>query len=212
MCIIFGRIQRVGECMAVFESAISAASGLAGVMLGAWLLCLQERRRYRRDLIERRIKDFYSPMFGIRTEIKVRSEMRNAIQGAAEIAWQKLYEETTVHGPAALQDLTKNKSNKFSKLIQYDNDKFQQDSLPAYRRMVSLFRDSMWLADVDTRRHYRDLVEYLEVWERFQVGALPAEVLPLLGHSESNLHPFYLHIETRLEELRTQLYGGKIGW
>jgi hypothetical protein len=76
--------------------------------------------------------------------------------------------------------------------------------------MVSLFRDSMWLAEVDTREHYKTLVEYVEVWERFMAKALPREVLVLLGHTEAKLHPFYAHVEKRLDELREQIRTGRL--
>lgn len=76
--------------MPVIESIIPAASGLTGVLLGAWLIGRQERRRYRLDFVERRVRDFYSPMLGLRREIEVRSEMRKFIQDTASTAWAKL--------------------------------------------------------------------------------------------------------------------------
>ena len=55
---------------------IPAASGLGGVMLGAWLSGKRETRQRQLEFIKKQLRDFYSPLLGIRSEIRMRSELR----------------------------------------------------------------------------------------------------------------------------------------
>ena len=190
------------------DSLISALSGLGGVFLGAWLVGRRERAERRRQFIESQLKDFYSPMLGLRKEIEARSEMRVRIQSRAESAWASLSAAVDQQGAEASRQMTAARIPEFQRLIEYDNEKFVEESLPAYRKMVAMFRDQLWLADPDTREHFRTLVDYVEVWERFYAKALPREVLVLLGHTEAKLRPFYAHLESRLGELRKKAEGG----
>jgi len=77
--------------------------------------------------------------------------------------------------------------------------------MPGYRKMLSIFRDKMWLAEMSTRHYYRELVEFVELWERWLNRTLPAEVVKRIGHDESRLHPLYENVSDRLETIRTRL-------
>ena len=74
--------------------------------------------------------------------------------------------------------------------------------------MVELFREYYWLAEPETRAFYGDLLEHVEVWNRWIDKALPVEVLKRLEHGEDRLTPFYEHIEHTHNAIRQKLKDG----
>ncbi len=181
---------------------IGLVGGLAGVALGAWLIQRRERLQRQLAFAERQLREFYSPMWGLRREIEMRSRLRVRIQGAAEAAWRDLTDRVPVEDPDAARQLDERRWPAFERLIEDDTTIFKEDLLPAYRRMAALFRENLWLSDTDTQAYYPEFMEYLELWERHLRGALPGEVLTALGHTEQRLHPFYAHIHSRHDALR----------
>jgi len=187
---------------------VPALSGLAGVVIGAWLTGRRERRQRRLAFVERQLKDFYSPLLGLRKEIRTRSELRVRIHNAADAAWRQLCDDARNVNVEALQKLSQTRGPEFTSLIEYDNKQLQEDLLPAYREMVKLFRESLWLADPDTREHYQQLLEFVELWDRWLAKSIPAEVIQSLEHSEENLKAFYDHLQERHDALRAKLERG----
>lgn len=76
------------QCLELFRWGISigvpAASGLCGVIIGAWLSGRREIRQKQHAFIERQLLNFYSPLLGIRSDIQMRSELRVKIHQAAD--------------------------------------------------------------------------------------------------------------------------------
>lgn len=99
----------------------------------------------------------------------------------------------------------------YDKIIEYDNNQLREELMPLYRKMLDLFTEKYWLADEDTRAFYDDFLEFVEIWERFLVGALPGEVIKKLGHGEEDLVPFYEHVERKLSALQEEI-AGKSFW
>ncbi|MFA5844784.1 MAG: hypothetical protein WC971_08145 [Coriobacteriia bacterium] len=189
--------------------AVPAVAGLVGVLIGAWLTGCRERSHRCLAFLERQLRDFYSPMLGLRNEIQMRGELRVQIQTAADAAWRGLAKETRRNGVRAPEQFSAEREPEFKKLIEYDNTQLERELLPAYRRMVSLFRDNYWLADLDTRGFYQQLVQFVELWERWLADAIPWEVIERLGHSEENLQAFYAHLEEKHDSLRGRIENGK---
>jgi len=189
--------------------AIPATAGLVGVVIGAWLAGQRERRQRKLNYLENQLSDFYSPMLGLRNEIRMHSELRVRIQDASNGAWLKLCAEAREVGNEALTRLTKDRGSEFTSGIAYDNEKLQKELLPAYRQMAKLFREKLWLADAVTQSHYENLIEFVEVWDRWIAKAMPAEVLERLDHSEEKLSGFYEHLQKTHDALRQRLQEGK---
>jgi hypothetical protein len=181
-----------------------AVFGFAGVAIGAWLTAWLAARRDRTQrrlaFIEKQLSEFYSPMVGLRAEIRIFSELRLKLQNDAEAAWRDLT-ESVQPGPDS-QALTAARFPQFKALIEHDNTQFNERQMPAYRKMVDLFRDKLWLAEDDTRQYYPVLVEFVDVWERWLSGSLPHELIERTGHTESKLHPFYERLEAQHARLR----------
>ena len=189
---------------------IPALSGLVGVVIGAWLTGRRERSQRRLAFVEKQLKDFYSPILGLRREILMRSELRVRIHDMADTVWRELCEEKRQISVDALGEFSSARGPEFKKLIEYDNKQLQEELLPAYRQMAKLFRENLWLADADTREHYQGLIEFVDLWDRRIAKSIPREVIELLGHSEENLQPFYEHLQQRHDALRGKIEQGKV--
>lgn len=184
---------------------IPAIAGLGGVMLGAWLSGRRETRQRKLSFIEKQLHDFYSPLLGIRNEIHMRSQLRVRIHNTADAEWRRLCEEKSEIGVEALQELTDKRGREFTEIIEYNNRQLKEALIPAYRKMVSLFRDNMWLAEPETKTYFESLLEFVELWERWLARSLPPEVIQALEHGEESLYPFYDHLQSKHDELREKL-------
>lgn len=192
----------------VTSIAVPAISGLAGVIIGALLTSGRERKQRKLAFLEKQMSTFYSPMLGLRNEIKTHSAFRARVQNEANAAWVQLCEESESLSVEARQRITTERRPEFMRIIEYDNNKLHEDLLPAYRKMVELFRECYWLAEPETRAFYGDLLEFVEVWNRWIDKALPVEVLKRLEHGEDKLVPFYEHVEQSHNAIRQKLKDG----
>lgn len=192
-----------------FTVVVPAVSGLVGVLVGASLSARHDRAQKRLAFVEQQLRDFYSPLLGLRNEIRMRSELRKRVHDEADGAWRALTQEARDQSEEALRALSSTRGPEFDRVIAYSNQQLREELLPAFRAMVSLFRERFWLADSDTRLHYRALVEFVELWERWTADSVPPEVIERLGHSEQNLEPFYAVLEAKHEALRVKIARGK---
>jgi hypothetical protein len=189
---------------------VPAVAGFVGVLTGAWLSSRREREQRQYAFVQQQLEKLYSPLLGLRAEIRLRSELRNHIQGVAGSEWQRLCAEVRntsdpIGGFERLQD---ERWKDFEASIEYNNKQLTEELIPAYRRMLTIFRDNMWLAEPQTRAFFNKLLEYIEIWERWLARSIPYEVVQSLGHSEEPLHPFYEHLELQHDLLRKRLRDG----
>ena len=185
---------------------VPALAGLFGVWIGSLLASRREQKEQRLSFLGKQLQEFYSALLGIRTEIRMRSEIRVKVQDAAGAIWPDLCEDARARGgPEALQKLTETRWPEFERLIEYDNKQLFQELLPLYRRMVELFRTNYWLAEPDTRAFFPELVEFVELWNRSEQKSLPVEVVQRLGHGEEKLNDFYAHLQKKHDELREKV-------
>jgi hypothetical protein len=189
------------------STLLPALAGLLGVAVGAWLTARREHTRRKLDFIETRLKEFYSPMLGLRTEILAFSDVRLKIQNATHKDLARLSADDSASGMRKLEAAMK--ADKHEQQIEYNNEQLRKQLIPGYRKMVDLFRDKYWLADTDTKEFYPKLVEYVEIWNRNEANSMPVGVLKLLNYEEANLHPFYEHLQQRHDDLRQKIEDGK---
>jgi len=190
--------------------AVPAIAGLLGVGIGAWLTGRREKHQRRLAFVEKQLKDFYSPMLGLRNEIAMRSQLRVRIHDTADAVWRELCSQAREVSPEALGELSKNREPEFTSLIEYDNSQLLKELIPAYQQMATLFRDNYWLAHPETRAHYQELIEFVELWERWLANSIPAEVIQRLEHTEERLKPFYAHLEKKHDVLRQSIESGDV--
>jgi hypothetical protein len=93
--------------------------------------------------------------------------------------------------------------------IEYDNNQLTEGLLPAYRRIVTIFRDNYYLAEERTCAHFRPLLEFVDIWDRWLDRSIPREVIEELGHNEKSLQALYTELEETHTTLRAKLSNGK---
>jgi len=189
-----------------FSIGIPALSGLIGVVIGAWLSGRRETRQRRYAFIGKQLNECYSPLLGLRSEIQMLGKLRVRIQNVAEREWRSICDK--YKDVAAQGEVTKyldERGKEFDKIIKYDNQQLAEELMPAYRQMVKIFRDNMWLADPETQAYFPKLLEFVEIWERWLAGTLPREVSKALEHDEKSLYPFYAHLQDKHDELRKKI-------
>lgn len=192
----------------IVSVGIPALSGLVGVAIGAWLTSLREQKQRKLAFLEKQLSEFYSPMLGLRNEVKANGEFRARVQVEANAAWLTLCSNIEKHDFEGSQRLTRERGPEFARIIDYDNSKLYEELLPAYRKMVELFRENYWLAEPETRSYYGGLVEFVEIWNRWIDKSLPVEVLKRLDHGEAKLDLFYEHVEKFHDSIRQKLKKG----
>jgi hypothetical protein len=77
--------------------------------------------------------------------------------------------------------------------------------MPRYRSMIDAFRDKIWLAEPETCEYFGQLVEFVDVWDKFLDDKLPRSVVPAINRTEVNLKPFYKHLEEVHNRLRCEI-------
>jgi hypothetical protein len=190
-------------------AAIAPIVGLIGVLIGARLNRGNERRRRQLDFIEKQLRELYSPLLGIRKQIRAYGGTRVRVQEATDAAWRELCNSAQAHGgPEELQRITKERQPAFHRAIDYDGEQFKNKLLPQYDEMLKIFRDHYMLAEPTTREHLPELVEYVELWHRHFDKTVPGEALAMLGVVEEKLHPLYDDIEQAFNKLRSKLAAG----
>jgi hypothetical protein len=182
----------------LWQSGITGATGLLGVFVGALATLSGQKRTRKNERARQQLEEFYSPLLGIRNEIRAKSELRTSLHSLAGAAY---LQEVEVHNRNVPQDL----KDKYDKLIQYSDDQLRKELVPQYEAMVRLYLEKRWLAEVSTLKFDYVLVEFVEIWGRFLEDTIPTRVLQLLDHSEAKLKPFYDDLQMCFDVLSKQL-------
>ena len=182
----------------LMQSGISAGAGLLGVVIGGLVTAHSQKSERRNARIREQLHDFYSPLLGIREEIRAKSEMRTKIHSAAGIAWQK---QVQIHNRFVPDDV----KARFDKVLDYSNEQLEKELVPLYRKMLDLYLTNKWLAERSTLGFNYELVEFVEFWNRYYAGSLPLEVLGEMQHTEAKLQPFYKDLQDSFDKLSKNL-------
>jgi hypothetical protein len=190
------------------STAVPAIAGLCGVAVGALLTSRREKIGRRHKFLSEQLTDFYSPLLSLRKEIETIGKVRVKISSTAGKVWHEMCERYEGN-PTELQKLTEQKGEKFDKIIDYDNEYLETETIPAYHKMIEIFRKNIHLAEPSTAKHYSALIEFVNIWDRFLAKSLPGEVIRALDHSEQSLYPLYDDLKCQHEKLRAKLAKGK---
>ncbi len=142
-------------------------SGLIGAMIGASWGAWRDRVQRRVSFIEKQLTYLYAPLFALRAEIRALSQTREFFRDLGQQGWDEVTKATEGQDPAAKQRITKEQWPAYQRLLEFDDRKLVEVLLPAYRKMLSVFRDHVWLADFDTRDYYPQLIGFV-----FNLGTL----------------------------------------
>jgi hypothetical protein len=191
------------------SALIAAAAGIVGAGVGASVAGLissknsKQERRHR--LLRQKLEEFYGPLLAIRNRIKAKSEIRLRIAQLAGEEWPRLSADARGGGIERMEQLQNDRWPEYEKIFEYEDKQLREETLPGYRDMVSLFVSKMHLAEPATRHHLAELINFVEVWDRWTDGSLPKEILPRLDHSEKRLYPFYEDLEKQFAALQLAL-------
>lgn len=195
----------------IISQNFSAITGLIGVYIGAWLTKRQTVTQRKLDFCEKQLREFYSPLVGIRKEIQILSEFRLAGEEASQKWWQKVCEQGKYiknHGETV--KFYSEAGEKITSLVDYENKQLVEKIIPAYRRMIDVFKNNYWLAEEQTKEYFPTLVKFVEVWERYLSRTHSMSVIKEINVSEKELMPLYEDIERTHNSLRGKLKKGKI--
>lgn len=167
------------------------------------------QQKQRMEYIEKQIKEFYSPMVGIIKDIRAKGKIRYEISKACDREWRKL---TDGMSPREFESSTQVDIHRKAIMdnIEYENQQLRNQIIPAYKKMLIIFQDKLWLADPQTLKWFDKFNHFVDIWERYLLGNyFPPEIMEQVRVSENGLQPFYKELENRLEILREQLEKGK---
>lgn len=168
----------------------------------------QSRQERKHAFLVQQLSELYSPLVAIRRRIRALSALRSEISDAANAAWREVVDQAPAVHPALTEHLDREFVS-FEKLLEYDDTRLRSEILPLYEEMLQVFKLRFWLADTDTRQHFDALTRFVDVWRRHLEEALPPKVREQIVRSESELEPFYSHIEVTLDRLVARVREGK---
>jgi hypothetical protein len=185
---------------------VGAAAALLGTSIGAIVTYSTQRRARAHEFRQQQLDRFYGPLAAMREQVKSLSELRVRISEASDVAWRLNVSGVT---PAAVERFRTESGPEFRRIIEDDNAQLIDVLLPTYDRMVRLFVARYWLAEPSTREHLPALIEFVELWRRWHVKALPLEVWERLDHREEKLYPLYNDLASHLDRIRSELAAGR---
>lgn len=166
-------------------------SGFIGLKYGIKLFKIQKRT----DFVEKQLNNLYGPLLALHKTIESIGLIRLKISKTGdEIAKEKSEHYNPEDFKKFEQDITKE--------IEYNNKKLEDEILPLYNKMLSVFTDNLYLADEETKKYLIDFSEFVEIWDRWQKKAIMAEVIKKINHTEDKLKPFYEHLDKKTAELK----------
>ncbi len=178
-------------------------SALVGATVAGYFTYRQLHVQRRLAFRERQLTEFYAPLCGIRAQIEAKSEIQNSVSNAADAAWREIVRQHDGHVPDHDRRFAE-----FKKIIEYNNEQLRTEQIPKYREMLTLFTERYHLAAKDTRPFYREFLSFVEIWNRYLVDSLPAEVLEKIEHKEANVKSFYDHLERKMQDLQEEIARG----
>ncbi|MGA3083067.1 MAG: hypothetical protein ABSD44_17080, partial [Terracidiphilus sp.] len=182
----------------LMQSGISAGAGLLGVLIGGLVTAHSQRADRRNARIREQLEGFYSPLIGIRDEIRAKSVVRMNVHSATGSAWIKKVELNDRNPSGDGKD-------KFDKVYEYSNEQMEKDLVPLYQKMLELYLKNKWLAEPSTLKFNYEFVEFVELWKRYFADSLPREVLGEMEHSEKKLYPLYKDLQDTFDRLTNEL-------
>ncbi|MGB8657556.1 MAG: hypothetical protein WCE90_07190 [Candidatus Zixiibacteriota bacterium] len=190
------------------SAAIAGVSGLIGALCGSLLAGRREKTQRRHAFVQNQLETFYSPLLALRSSVKALRTVGVKVSKFTNLVWQQHCEDLK-HDPETLARWIEQHKQGYTRFINYDNEQFRKEALPAYKNMVAIFRDKLYLAEPATVVYLPKLIEFVELWERWLADTIPAEVIQKVGISEEELLPFYENLEKHHGLLRTKLSRGK---
>ena len=88
-------LQHAGIGWLNAQTLMPAVAGLLGVAVGGWMQGHHQKKERENAFIKERLRDFYAPLLGMRSEIRAKSELRLKVSSIAHAEWQAKFEGIT---------------------------------------------------------------------------------------------------------------------
>lgn len=146
---------------------------------------------------ERQYREFYSPMIACLKEIKAKNLITVKVSKASSEAWREL----CANSPRPMPNHDK-EFEPYKKSIEYANKQLEQEILPLYNKMLSIFSEKYGLANSEIQKGYDEFCEFVEIWNRWITHSIAVDTIEKLDHREKKLFPFYDELEKQTNILR----------
>jgi hypothetical protein len=126
------------------SALVSAGAGLLGVIVGGALTAYTQWRGRVNERHRDQLQNFYSPLLGLREQIRAKSELRT-----------RLYSVAGAQFPNIARTASEDEKEAYTSILEYSEKQLKEELVPAYEQMVTLFTDKMHLAEPSSRHRPR---------------------------------------------------------
>ena len=141
--------------------AALGVGGWIGAGINNWMAIRRKKTARAVQFRKQQLEKFYGPLLAMHKEILARSELRVKLQQAIDTQHMvdmllagpagKIEEASDAHLPEILANILD------------ESETFRSILMPRYRQMIDVFRDKMWLAEPETRKYFKSLIEFVDV-------------------------------------------------
>lgn len=176
----------------------------AGIILSVCATHIFTARHFRKtkwhEFNQRRLDEFYGPMLGLIKQVRANAETSVKASDASNQAWRKI----CGRNPQPFEDHDKS-FEPFLKSLDYENERFRKTDLPAFDKMLEIFKSKIHLAYPSTKMLFDQFSQYVDHWHR----PFPPEAAIELGISGEPLAKLSADVEAHADNLRRKLSGEK---
>jgi len=173
-------------------------------ILTSWLTYYFTARHFRKqkwfEYDQRRLNEFYGPMLNLINQVRANTKTSVRVSDASNQAWREICERH----PHPFEDHDKH-FEPFNKALDYENERFRKEDIPALDEMLQKFKSKGDLAYPSTEKLLPQFTQYVDQFHR----PLPYEVLKKLDLSAEPLAKLSADIEAHVDNLRRKLSGQK---
>jgi len=177
---------------------------IIAVSLSAWLTYYLTARHFRKqkwfEFDQRRLDEFYGPMFNLIKQVRANTETSAKISEVSDQAWQ----EFCGRQPHPFEDHYKY-FEPFNKALDYEDERFHREDIPTLDKMLGIFKSKGHLAYPSTENLFPSFLQYVDQFHR----PLPYEVWKKLNLTAEPLANLSADIEAHVDNLRRKLSGDK---
>lgn len=183
---------------------INAAPPILSAFIAAFATYIFTSRHFRKkkwhEFDQCRLNEFYGPMLDLIKQVTANAKNTSKVMDASEQAWRELCEKH----PHPFEEHDKY-FEPFQKALDYENERFRKEDIPALDKMLKIFESKGHLAYPSTEEFFPEFLQYVDQFHR----SLPYDVWKKLDPSAEPLAKLYADVEAHVDNLKRKLSGEK---
>lgn len=200
-------LLEVSENNAIFQSLISAASVLLGVIVGGCITEYHHRIERKNNYITDQLRNFYGPLMGMCAQTIARANaLSKSTKTRIEVRTKQLKETSN---PDTINRISEGFGQYDKKLGEYNKKQFENETFPVYQNMLDHFERNMWLAEPSTLTFHDRLVEQVDILKRYKEDVIEPgvfyESFKRLDELSEDLRSFNKDLLVHYEKLKKKL-------